>query len=109
MQGPDLNNCLLGILLTFRQDDAAVVADIEAMFHQFKAPKHDRGALRFLWWREGFEIAPATYQMTRHIFSPTESPSSCTYGLRRCAMDNKGDLDSRFERKRKPSNYASNW
>ena len=73
----------------------AVVADIEAKFHQFKVPKHDRDALRILWWRDSFEEAPATYHVTRHFFGATDSPRSCTYGLRRCAMDNKGDFDSR--------------
>ena len=57
MQGPDLNNSLLGILLRFRQDGGAVDADIEATFHQFQMSKHDYDALRFQWWRNGFEEA----------------------------------------------------
>ena len=32
--GPDLVNSLLGVLLRFRRHKVAVVADIEAMFHQ---------------------------------------------------------------------------
>lgn len=34
-KGPDLNNSLLGILLTFRKDRAAVAADICQTFHYF--------------------------------------------------------------------------
>ena len=95
MQGPDLNNSLLGVPLRFRQDGVAVVADIEALFHHFKVPKHDCDALRFLWWRDGFEEAPATFQMTCHILGAKDSLNSHTYGLRRCAMDNKRVADAR--------------
>ena len=34
MQGPDLINSLEGVLLRFRLEPVALVADIEAMFHQ---------------------------------------------------------------------------
>lgn len=33
LQGPDLTSSLLGVLLRFRQESVAVMADIEAMFH----------------------------------------------------------------------------
>lgn len=36
LSGPDLRNRLLGVLLRFRQNPVAVVADIEQMFHSFK-------------------------------------------------------------------------
>ena len=36
LSGPDLTNGLLGVLLHFRQDPVAFVADIEQMFHSFK-------------------------------------------------------------------------
>ncbi|XP_045132270.1 uncharacterized protein LOC123516732 [Portunus trituberculatus] len=34
MQGPDLNNNLMGVLLRFRQERVAIMADIKAMLHQ---------------------------------------------------------------------------
>ncbi|XP_070569421.1 uncharacterized protein [Ptychodera flava] len=34
LQGPDLTDNLLGVLLRFRQEPIALMADIEAMFHQ---------------------------------------------------------------------------
>jgi len=34
MQGPDLNNRLDGVLLRFRKESIALVADVEAMFYQ---------------------------------------------------------------------------
>lgn len=53
LQGPDLRNTLLGVLLRFRQDQVAVMGDIEGMFHQVKIPKNDVDFLRFLWWPGG--------------------------------------------------------
>ena len=34
MQGPDLMNSLVGVVIRFRQERIALAADIEAMFHQ---------------------------------------------------------------------------
>lgn len=47
MTGPDLANSLMGILLRFRQDRYAVIADIEQMFYQFYVTKEHRDFLRF--------------------------------------------------------------
>ena len=33
IQGPDLTNSLVGVLTRFRQEDIALMADIEGMFH----------------------------------------------------------------------------
>ena len=49
LQGPDLINNLIGILVRFRQDPIALIADIEAMFHQVRVTPDDCDALRFLW------------------------------------------------------------
>lgn len=48
LQGPDLTNNLLGVLLRFRQDRIAVTADIEKMFCMVKLPPSDSNFLRFL-------------------------------------------------------------
>ena len=53
MQGPDLNNRLDAVLLRFRKDSIALVADVEAMFHQVLVSPRDRDSLRFLWRRDG--------------------------------------------------------
>ena len=49
MQGPDLVNSLVGVLLRFRLEPVALVSDIEAMFHQAKVRPEDRSSLKFLW------------------------------------------------------------
>ncbi|KAK3731976.1 hypothetical protein QZH41_003363 [Actinostola sp. cb2023] len=88
-QGPDLSNSLLGILLRFREEPIALVADIEGMFNQVKVPPEDSEALRFLWWESGLEEQPSEFQMTTHIFGATDSPSCANYCLKRAAEDNK--------------------
>lgn len=88
LQGPDLTNKLLGILLRFRQGQVAIMADIEAMFHQIKVTPQHRDALRFLWWTEGdLSRRPCVYRMTVHPFGGVWSPSCAAYALQRALMD----------------------
>lgn len=47
LQGPDLTNTLIGVLLRFRQEQIAVMADIEAMFYQIHVDEKDRDFLGF--------------------------------------------------------------
>ena len=42
LQGPDLTNNLVGVLLRFREGQFAVTADIQEMFSQVKVPEDDR-------------------------------------------------------------------
>ena len=89
-QGPDLTNSLLGFLLRFRQDPAALVADIEGMFNQVKVPPEDADALRFLWWEDNNLEQPSEFEMTTHIFGASDSPSFANFCLKRAAEDNRG-------------------
>ena len=94
LQGPDMTNSLLGVLLRFRQQPVALVADIEAMFHQVKVNEEDRDMLRFLWWSDGDVKKPLQdYRMTSHIFGATSSPACANYALKKTAADNKHDFD----------------
>ena len=93
-QGPDLTNKLIGVLLRFRQEPVAMMADIEAMFHQVRVPESDRDVLRFLWWPSGDMTAqPKIYRMCVHLFGGTWSPSCCSYALRQTAEDHRADYD----------------
>ncbi|KAK7933118.1 hypothetical protein WMY93_004014 [Mugilogobius chulae] len=47
LQGPDLNNSLLGVLMRFRTGPIGVLADIEQMFHCFVVREDCRDVLRF--------------------------------------------------------------
>ena len=48
LKGPNILNSLIGILLRFREDQYAIIGDIEAMHHQVKVLKDDTDSLRFL-------------------------------------------------------------
>lgn len=88
MKGPNLVNSIVGVLLRFRKHPIAVVADIEAMFHQVQVAPRDRDALRFLWWTNGdMESEPAVYRMTVHLFGAKSSPSCAAFCLREVANE----------------------
>ena len=89
LQGPDLNNKLLHVLLRFRQHECALMADIEAMYYQVQIPEKDRNALRFLRYDDGGNLVQ--YCMTCHIFGGVWCVSSSTYALRRILVDNTVD------------------
>ena len=88
LQGPDLTNKLVGVLTRFRLHQVALMADVEAMFHQVRVKTDDQDALRFLWWPQGNRSeAPRAYRMTVHLFGGTWSPSCCTYAMHRTVQD----------------------
>ena len=88
LQGPDLTNTLVGVLLRFRQEPVAIMADIESMFYQVRIPDSDADLLRFLWWPGGnLNVEAKEYRMCVHLFGATSSPSCASYALRRTARD----------------------
>lgn len=95
LQGPDLTSSLIGVLIRFRQEPVATMADVEAMFHQVKVPQEDSDLLRFLWWPGGDVNEPLVeYKMVVHLFVATSSPSCVSYALRRCAEENRDLFDA---------------
>ncbi|KAL7825761.1 hypothetical protein SRHO_G00334990 [Serrasalmus rhombeus] len=90
LRGPDITSTLLGVIIRFRQEEVAVMADVEAMFHQVKVADEDADLLRFLWWQAG-DISQdlKEYRMTVHLFGATSSPSCANFALRKCAEDNR--------------------
>ena len=93
LQGPDLTNGLLGVLLWFCQYPVAMLADVEAMFHKVKVAKRDQDILRFLWWPAGnSRTEPETYRMTVHLFGGTWNPIVCSYALQQTAKDSREDF-----------------
>ena len=90
ISGPDLTNQIIGVLVKFREEPVAVMADIEAMFYQvFVAGKH-RSLLSFLWWENGnCDPSSQTYHMNVHVFGGASSPSCSNYALCKTAADNE--------------------
>ena len=88
LQGPGLTNSLIGVLLRFRQEPVAVIADVEAMFHQVLVHPIDIDALRFLWYPDrDLGKEPEELRMLVHLFSGVWSSSCAEFALRKIGMD----------------------
>ncbi len=86
LTGPDLNNSLIGVLMRFRKECVAVMADIQQMFHCFVVREDHRDYLRFLWYRDNdLNKDIVEYRMKVHVFGNSPSPAVAIYCLRRAA------------------------
>ena len=95
LQGPDLTNKLVGVLCRFRQENAARVCDIKAMYHQVKVNPEQRDMLRFLWWKNGnLKDEIVEYRMTAHLFGATSSPSVANFALKKAADNYECESDA---------------
>ena len=50
LQGPDQLSSLIGVLTRFREEDVAILCDLEQMFHSFHVTPSHRDFLRFFWF-----------------------------------------------------------
>ena len=92
MQGPNLTSSLVGLLLILRQEDIAMMADVEDIFHQVYAHHKD---LRFLWFLSGdISALPPGYQLMVHLFRDFWSPSCSSFALKRTAVGNQDKFDA---------------
>lgn len=90
LQGPDLLNGLLGILLRFRKNEVAISADIEQMFYSFLVDERDRDYLRFFWYPENDLTKDLIeYRMRVHVFGNRPSPAVANLGLQKTAEISK--------------------
>ncbi len=85
-QGPDMTNKLIGVLIRFRENPIAIMADVEAMFHQVRVTPRHRDALRFLWYKNDHLL---TFRMCVHLFGGVWSPSVSSYALKRTADEHR--------------------
>nr|XP_055053759.1 uncharacterized protein LOC129438884 [Misgurnus anguillicaudatus] len=95
LTGPNVNNSLLGVLLRFRKERVAVMADIQQMFHSFVVAKEHRNFLRFLWYdNNDLDNKVMEYQMRVHVFGNSPSPAVAIHGLRMAALAGEKDYGS---------------
>lgn len=87
VQGPDMSNSLIGVLLRFRQGNIGLAADVQSMFHQVRVREQDQDALRLLWWTGSYNDPPDVYAMNVHIFGAASSPCVANSALRQAADD----------------------
>ena len=87
LQGPDITNSLVGVLLRFREQPIAFSADIRSMYYQVRVPKEHTEYLRFLWFPNGnLEENPVPHRLKVHVFGAKSSPSCASYALRQSAQ-----------------------
>ncbi|XP_020609698.1 uncharacterized protein LOC110048246 [Orbicella faveolata] len=100
LQGPDMNNSLIGVLARSRQERIVILADVESMFYRVRVRPGDPDVVRFLWWPgNDLESQPEDYQMRVHLFGAVSSPNCPIFALRKSADDNLMDDDPEIERK----------
>jgi hypothetical protein len=93
LQGPDLTSKLTGVLIRFREERIAVMADVEKMFYQVKVTEPDQNYLRFLWWPDSdLTKEPVDYRMTVHLFGGASSPGCSNFALKRTADDHEQEF-----------------
>ena len=90
MAGPDVTNQIVGILIRFRQERIAFVADVEKMFFQVLVNNHHRSLFYFLWWQDGdWMKEPDNHEMYVHVVGGLSSPSFRNYAPKRTSVDGK--------------------
>ena len=89
LQGPQLNNSLIGVLFRLRKD-------VSSKFHRVGCAKEDTDALQFLWWTGSMGEPPNYYKMTVHLFGKADSPCIAAWALTKKARDNELEFGRHF-------------
>ena len=95
LPGLDLTNQITGVLPRFREEQVAVMGDMEVLFHHVKVSNDQCSFLRFLWWRNcdtNKEIID--YEMTAHVFGGASSKSCSNFALKKAVSNNKHEYAS---------------
>ena len=92
LTGPDLLKSLIGVLLRFREEQVALVADIQEMYHQLQIIEQDRAAQSFLWRDLDDTKEPDVYEMQVAIFGAKSSPASANFVLQRTITDHAEEV-----------------
>ena len=87
LTGPDLLQNLVGVMMRFREERIALMADVEQMFHQVRVREDDQPALSFLWRSLNRDKTPDIYQMQVVIFGAKCSPTLANFALRKTAQE----------------------
>ena len=92
LNGPDLTNQIVGVIMRFLQEPAFIMGDIEAMFHQVLVPEKifQKSLLRFLWWKDhNISGKAADFEIGVHAFGSVSFPSCSHYAFKQTVFDNE--------------------
>ncbi|XP_033643441.1 uncharacterized protein LOC117303376 [Asterias rubens] len=84
-KGPDLLNNLFGVIMKFRENEVAVIADISKMYHQILIPERDQHVHRFLWRDLNTDRTPDIYVKTVLTFGDKPAPAMAQIALKKTA------------------------
>ena len=88
LQGPDLINHLVGVLLRFRSEPIAVMGDIDSMYYQVRIPEEQHDLMRFVWWPNGdLTKELQDFKMCVHMFGGICCPSAANFAIKKTADD----------------------
>ena len=87
--GPKLQQDVFDVLLRFRSNPVALVADLTEMFSQVTMAEKVRRYHRFLWGGLDLSKPPEVYEAMRLMFSDRASPYLAQYVVRQHAEDNR--------------------
>jgi len=91
LPGPKLQQDIFDVLLHFRSNPVALVADLTEMFSQVVMAKQDRRYHRFLWRGLDLTRPPEVYEAMRLMFGDRASLYLAQYIVRQHAEDNNDD------------------
>ena len=90
LTGPDLVNSLLGVLVCFRKEPIAIMADVEQMVHCFddNVCEDHREFLQFLWFENNDrKVDISEFHTKVHLFGNSPSPASAADGRCKFALN----------------------
>ena len=91
LPGPKLQQDVFDVVLLFRSNSVALVADLTEMFSQVTIAKQDRRYHRFLWGGLDLSRPSEVYEAMRLMFGDRASPYLAQYVVRQHAEDNRDD------------------
>ena len=91
LPGPRLQQDVFDVLLRFRKNPVALVADLTEMFSKVTMAKQDSRYHRILWRGLYLSRPPEVYEAMRFMFGDRASPYLAQYVVRQHGEDNRDD------------------
>ena len=97
LPGPKLQNDLVDILLRFRRNPIALVADISQMYLRIQIAPPDRRYFRFLWRNLDMKRKPEVYEFERVVFGKKSAPFEAQYTIQEHARTHQSQFPAAAE------------
>ena len=97
LPGPKLQNDLMDILLQFRRNPIALVADISQMYLRNRIAPPDRRYFRFLWRDLDMKRKPEVYKCERVVFGKKSAPFEAQFTIQEDARKHQNQFPAAAE------------